>query len=74
MATPILNYPEVGIVGVHRIKERPVVREGKIQIGQIMMLSLSFDHRIVDGHIGADFAYTMIDYLQNPEQLFYEYL
>jgi pyruvate dehydrogenase E2 component (dihydrolipoamide acetyltransferase) len=74
LATPILNYPEVGILGVHRIKDKPVVRDGQIVVGQIMLLSLSFDHRIVDGHVGADFAYEVIDYLQNPEKLFYEYL
>src|SRR5439155_421681 len=48
-ATPILNFPEVGILGVHRIKERPVVKDGQIVIGNVMLLSLSFDHRIVDG-------------------------
>jgi pyruvate dehydrogenase E2 component (dihydrolipoamide acetyltransferase) len=72
LATPILNHPEVGILGVHRIKERPVVREGRIAIGKIMLLSLSFDHRVVDGHVGAAFAYEVIDTLENPERLFYE--
>ncbi len=74
LATPILNYPEVGILGVHRIKEKPVVRDAKIAVGQVMLLSLSFDHRIVDGHVGAEFAYEVIDYLENPEKLFYEFL
>jgi pyruvate dehydrogenase E2 component (dihydrolipoamide acetyltransferase) len=74
LATPILNYPEVGILGVHRIKDKPVVRDGQIVVGQIMLLSLSFDHRIVDGHVGAEFAYEVIDYLENPEKLFYESL
>ncbi|HEY2735762.1 MAG TPA: dihydrolipoamide acetyltransferase family protein, partial [Polyangiales bacterium] len=60
MAVPILNFPNVGIMGVHRIKERPVVRDGQIAIGQIMILSLSLDHRIVDGHVGAAFAYEVI--------------
>ena len=73
-ATPILNHPEVGILGVHRIKERPVVRGGEIVVGKIMLLSLSFDHRVVDGHVGAAFAYDVIDALENPDQLFYEYL
>ena len=74
MATPILNHPEVGILGVHRIKEKPVVREGQIVVGKVMLLSLTFDHRIVDGHVGAAFAYEVIDFLQNPERLFYEFL
>ena len=71
-ATPVLNFPEVGILGVHRIKERPVVRDGKIEIGRIMLLSLSFDHRIVDGHVGAAFAYEIIENLEAPEQMFLE--
>jgi pyruvate dehydrogenase E2 component (dihydrolipoamide acetyltransferase) len=74
LATPILNHPEVGILGVHRIKERPVVRDGEIVVGKVMLLSLSLDHRIVDGHVGAAFAYDVIETLENPERLFYEYL
>ncbi|NOY91617.1 MAG: 2-oxo acid dehydrogenase subunit E2 [Deltaproteobacteria bacterium] len=71
-ATPVLNHPEVGILGVHQMKQKPVVRDGEIVIGNIMLLSLSFDHRIVDGHIGAAFAYDIIEYLENPELLFLE--
>ena len=71
-ATPIINFPEVGILGVHRMKERPVVRNGAIVIGEVMLLSLSFDHRIVDGHVGAAFAYDIIGYLENPDKLFLE--
>ncbi len=69
-ATPIINFPEVGILGVHRIKERPVVKNGQIVIGNVMLLSLSFDHRIVDGHVGAAFAYDIIATLENPERMF----
>jgi len=71
-ATPILNFPEVGILGVHQIKQKPVVRDGEIVIGEVMLLSLSFDHRIVDGHIGAAFAYDIIAYLEEPERLLLE--
>ncbi len=71
-ATPIINFPEVGILGVHRIKERPVVKNGAIVIGEVMLLSLSFDHRLVDGHVGAAFAYDIIGYLENPDSLFLE--
>lgn len=74
LATPILNHPEVGILGVHRIKERPVVRDGEIVVGKVMVLSLSLDHRIVDGHIGAAFAYEIIEALENPEHSFCEAL
>jgi pyruvate dehydrogenase E2 component (dihydrolipoamide acetyltransferase) len=68
LATPILNHPEVGILGVHRIKDRPVVRDGEIVVGKVMLLSLSLDHRIVDGHVGAAFAYDVIETLENPER------
>jgi len=71
-ATPIINFPEVGILGVHQMKQKPVVRDGQIAIGDVMLLSLSFDHRIVDGHVGAAFAYDIIGYLQNPDRLFLE--
>ena len=69
-ATPILNFPEVGILGIHQMKQKPVVRDGQIVIGDVMLLSLSFDHRIIDGHIGAAFAYEIINYLQEPDRLF----
>ncbi len=71
-ATPIINFPEVGILGVHQIKQKPVVKDGQIVIGDVMLLSLSFDHRIVDGHVGAAFAYDIIHYLQDPDRLFLE--
>ncbi len=71
-ATPILNHPEVGILGVHQIKQKPVVKDGEIVIGDVMLLSLSFDHRIVDGHVGAAFAYDIIGYLEDPDRLFLE--
>ncbi|MFI5306496.1 MAG: dihydrolipoamide acetyltransferase family protein [Polyangiales bacterium] len=68
-AVPIINFPNVGILGVHRIKQRPVVRDGQIVIGQVMLLSLSLDHRIVDGHVGAAFCYEVIRYLEDPARL-----
>lgn len=71
-ATPILNFPEVGILGVHQMKQKPVVRDGQIVIGDVMLLSLSFDHRVVDGHVGAAFAYEVIRYLEDPDKLFLE--
>jgi pyruvate dehydrogenase E2 component (dihydrolipoamide acetyltransferase) len=71
-ATPILNHPEVAVLGIHRIKERPVVRDGALAVGQVMLLSLSFDHRLVDGHVGAAFAYDLIAYLEDPFRLWLE--
>ena len=65
-ATPIVNYPEVAILGVHEIKRRPVVKDDQIVIGDVMLLSLSFDHRIIDGHVGAAFARSIIEYLDEP--------
>lgn len=71
-ATPIINFPEVAILGVHQMKQKPVVKSGQIVIGDVMLLSLSFDHRIIDGHIGAAFAYEVIGYLQEPDRLMLE--
>ncbi|HET9594629.1 MAG TPA: dihydrolipoamide acetyltransferase family protein [Anaeromyxobacteraceae bacterium] len=71
-ATPIINYPEVGILGIHRIRPTPVVRDGQIVARDVMNVSLSFDHRLVDGHVGAAFAYALIAYLEDPNLLFME--
>jgi pyruvate dehydrogenase E2 component (dihydrolipoamide acetyltransferase) len=71
-ATPVVNYPEVAILGIHQIKRRPVVRGEEIVIGEVMMLSLSFDHRIIDGHVGAAFAQEVIRFLESPERLLLE--
>jgi pyruvate dehydrogenase E2 component (dihydrolipoamide acetyltransferase) len=69
MATPVVNYPEVAILGVHEMKRRPVVKDDQIVIGEVMLLSLSFDHRVIDGHVGAAFAQEIILYLEEPERL-----
>lgn len=74
LATPILNYPEVAIMGVHEMKEAPVVKDGKLAIGWRMNLSFSFDHRIVDGYNGAMFANTLVQYLEDPQLLLLESL
>ncbi len=69
LATPIINFPEVAILGVHRMKRKPIVKNEQIVIGDVMLLSLSFDHRIVDGLVGAAFAYEIIGYLEQPDRL-----
>jgi 2-oxoisovalerate dehydrogenase E2 component (dihydrolipoyl transacylase) len=69
-ATPIINYPEVAIVGVNRIAERPVVRDGQIVIRKMMNLSSSFDHRIVDGWEAASFIQRVRELLEQPARLF----
>jgi pyruvate dehydrogenase E2 component (dihydrolipoamide acetyltransferase) len=71
-ATPIINFPEAAILGVHQIKRKPVVRDGQIAIADVALVSLSFDHRMVDGHIAAAFAYDVIAYLEHPERLLLE--
>ena len=71
-ATPIINFPEVAILGVHRMKERAVVKNGQIVAAYVLLLSLSFDHRIVDGLVGAAFAYEIIGYLERPDRLLLE--
>lgn len=72
MAPPIINYPEVGIMGVHAIKRKPVVKGDQIVIGDVMNLSFSFDHRIIDGDVGAAFAQEIIGYLEQPDRLLVE--
>ena len=69
-ATPVINHPEVAIVGVNRIDERPVVRGGQIVIRKMMNLSSSFDHRIVDGWEAASFVAKVKEYLEHPATLF----
>ncbi len=68
-ATPIINYPEVGILAVGRAKERVLVQEGMFYAGKILPLSLSCDHRVVDGAEGARFLSTIVKLLESPESL-----
>jgi pyruvate dehydrogenase E2 component (dihydrolipoamide acetyltransferase) len=69
-ATPIINHPEVAIVGIHKIEPRPVVRDGQIVARDMMYMSLSFDHRVVDGAVGAEFCAYVKRFLENPALLF----
>ncbi|MGH9918346.1 MAG: dihydrolipoamide acetyltransferase family protein [Nitrososphaerales archaeon] len=73
-ATPIINYPEAAILGTHKISKRPVVREGKIEVRDVMYLSLSFDHRILDGAYAARFVNRAISVIQDPKLLLAEIL
>jgi pyruvate dehydrogenase E2 component (dihydrolipoamide acetyltransferase) len=70
--TPIINYPEVAILGTGRIEEKPVVRDGKIEIRRILPLALSFDHRVVDGAEAARFLNTVIARLEDPDLILLE--
>ncbi len=67
--TPILNPPETGILGVGRIAEKPVVENGELKAGKRMVLSLTFDHRIVDGADGGRFLKRVKSYIENPYRL-----
>ena len=69
-ATPIINKPEVGILGVHNAKDRAVVRDGAVVIRRMMNLSSSWDHRVVDGHDGASLVQLVKTYLENPATIF----
>ena len=66
LSTPIINHPEVGILGIHNLTERPVVRDGQIVIRRMMNIALSCDHRLVDGDVGASFAQEVKSYLEQP--------
>jgi pyruvate dehydrogenase E2 component (dihydrolipoamide acetyltransferase) len=69
-ATPVLNHPEVGILGIHRMRPTPVVRDGQVVIRDVMHVSVTSDHRVVDGHEAAAFCYEVIRFLEEPGLLF----
>jgi len=72
LATPIINFPEVGILGVHKIAEKPAVYNGEICIRSLMNLSISLDHRLVDGWDGAMFLQEVKTLLEDPTLMFME--
>ena len=69
-ATPIINKPEVGILGVHNAKDRAVVIDGRVEVRRIMNLSSSWDHRVVDGHDGASLVQLLKSMLEHPATIF----
>ncbi|ATB32714.1 dihydrolipoamide acetyltransferase family protein [Melittangium boletus] len=70
-ATPIINHPEVAILGIHRMRKRPVVdKNDQIVVREMMNISISADHRVIDGQVAADFVYEVIKYLEHPDMLF----
>jgi 2-oxoglutarate dehydrogenase E2 component (dihydrolipoamide succinyltransferase) len=69
MSTPILNAPQSGILGMHKIQERPMVVAGKIEVRPMMYLALSYDHRIVDGREAVTFLVKVKDVLEDPSRL-----
>jgi 2-oxoglutarate dehydrogenase E2 component (dihydrolipoamide succinyltransferase) len=69
MSTPILNAPQSGILGMHKIQERPVVVNGEIKVRPMMYLALSYDHRVVDGREAVTFLVRVKECLEDPERL-----
>ena len=72
LSTPILNAPQVGILGMHNIVERPVAINGAVEIRPIMYVALSYDHRIVDGSEAVQFLFKIKELLEEPERLLLE--
>ena len=72
MSTPILNAPQSGILGMHKIQERPVVVAGKVEVRPMMYLALSYDHRVVDGREAVQFLVRVKDLLEAPDRLLLE--
>ena len=70
MSTPIINPPQSGILGMHKIQERPVAVNGKIEIRPMMYLALSYDHRIIDGREAVTFLVRVKECLEDPQRLF----
>jgi pyruvate dehydrogenase E2 component (dihydrolipoamide acetyltransferase) len=70
--TPVINYPEVAILGTGRITEKPIVNDGQIIAAHMMALSLSFDHRLIDGATAQKFLNEIKRLLADPEQFLME--
>jgi 2-oxoisovalerate dehydrogenase E2 component (dihydrolipoyl transacylase) len=69
-STPVINAPEVAIIGLNKAVDRPVVREGAVIVRRIMNLSSSFDHRFVDGYDAAAMIQTLKELLEHPATIF----
>ena len=69
MSTPILNPPQSGILGMHKIQDRPMAISGKVEIRPMMYLALSYDHRIVDGKEAVSFLVRVEEALEDPRRL-----
>jgi pyruvate dehydrogenase E2 component (dihydrolipoamide acetyltransferase) len=67
--TPIVNYPEVAILGIGRIGARPVARDGEVVVRQTGTIAVTFDHRVIDGSRAAEFGLAVIRRLENPSEL-----
>ena len=72
MSTPILTPPQVGILGMHKVEDRPVVVDKKIEIRPMMYVAMSYDHRIVDGKEAVTFLVKIKEGVEDPERLLLE--
>jgi 2-oxoglutarate dehydrogenase E2 component (dihydrolipoamide succinyltransferase) len=72
MSTPILNAPQSGVLGMHKIQDRPVVEKGQIVVRPMMYLALSYDHRVVDGQGAVTFLVKVKDHIEDPQRLLLE--
>ena len=69
LSTPILNPPQTGILGMHKIQERPMAVNGEVQIRPMMYLALSYDHRLIDGREAVQFLVTIKDFIEEPARI-----
>ena len=72
LSTPILNPPQVGILGLHKIQDRPVAVQGQVVVRPMMYVALSYDHRIVDGREAVQFLVKIKELIEDPGQLLLE--
>jgi 2-oxoglutarate dehydrogenase E2 component (dihydrolipoamide succinyltransferase) len=72
LSTPILNPPQVGILGLHKIEERPIAMNGEVVVKPMMYVALSYDHRIVDGREAVQFLVRVKELIEDPEELLLE--
>jgi len=69
MGTPIINLPQTAVLGLHAIKEKPVVVNGQIVIRPMMYLALTYDHRLLDGREAVQFLVKVKDYIEDPRRM-----
>jgi 2-oxoglutarate dehydrogenase E2 component (dihydrolipoamide succinyltransferase) len=72
LSTPILNYPQSGILGLHKIQDRPVAIEGRVEVRPMMYLALSYDHRIVEGQNAVLFLVRVKELMEDPGAMLIE--
>ena len=69
LSTPILNVPQVGILGLHQIQDRPIAMKGNVVIRPMMYVALTYDHRLIDGRDAVQFLFAVKEYVEDPSRL-----